>query len=415
MNISIETPGEKSFREFERTNNSVISNDKFTPRVNIFGKVLLKSMTLPQLEDYVVDVLQDKKFRARQLWRWMYHPSCLSDSFEKMTVLSKEFRAKLEENCAIDSLELDKVHQAADGTRKLTFKLVSQPGGGIIETVLIPSEDRATLCVSSQLGCALNCQFCHTGKMGLQRHLGLEEIVDQLVITKRLFDHEQRISNIVYMGLGEPMHNLENVLKAVDVMVHDQGLHMSHNKVTVSTSGLIPEMRRFIRESKANLAVSLNASNDEVRSWIMPINRKYNLDSLMSMLAQEFPRRGDNFGKLQHKVFFEYIMLKGVNDSLEDAKNILRITAKVPSKINLIRFNTHEGSEFQGSDESTILEFQNYLKSKGKLVTIRESRGDDAMMACGQLGKLGDKPMPPRMKVPERYRKAVSIKAHVAK
>mmetsp|Transcript_9049 Transcript_9049/g.23802 ORF Transcript_9049/g.23802 Transcript_9049/m.23802 type:complete len:500 (-) Transcript_9049:53-1552(-) len=380
-------------------------------RRDVDGKILLKSMSLPQLERFVVQNLEEKKFRAAQLWSWMYKSSTLASSFEEMTDLSKSFRAKLAERCTIDALEVDKVHQAIDGTRKITFKLKSQSGGGIIETVLIPSDDRATLCVSSQLGCAMNCQFCFTAKMGLRRHLGVEEIVDQLVIAKRMFEHEQRISNVVYMGLGEPMHNLDNVITAVHTMTSEKGLNLSHNKITVSTSGLIPQLRRFVRECKASLAVSLNASNDEVRSWIMPINRKYNIKALMSALADEFPRRGDNAGRLQRKVFLEYIMLKDINDSLEDARNILRITAKVPCKLNLIRFNTHEGAAFQGSDDETILKFQNFLKSKGMQVTLRESRGDEAMMACGQLGKPGDLPEPPRMKVPARFQESLVAEA----
>jgi len=375
------------------------------------GRAVLKCMTLPQMEEWVVSIGQPR-FRARQLWKWLYKTDKWASSFEEMTDLSKTFRAALADEAVVDALAIHGVHQAADGTRKITFRLPGdEPGAsaGIIESVLIPAPGRTTLCVSSQLGCALNCQFCLTAKMGLRRHLTVGEIVDQVVQTRRHFEAEAHISNVVFMGMGEPLHNIHAVLPAVDTLLHGDGLNMSHNKVTVSTSGLVPEIRRFARESKANLAVSLNASTDEVRSWIMPINRKYPLSSLMGVLREEFPR--GNAGRTQAKVFFEYVMLRGVNDSLDDARRILRLTAGVPCKINLIHFNVHAGSEFSPSERATMLAFQDFLVRKGMTVTIRESRGDDEMAACGQLGQPGDRPSPPRMRVPTAFEHAVDGEA----
>uniref|UniRef100_A0A7S1T9K8 Radical SAM core domain-containing protein n=1 Tax=Compsopogon caeruleus TaxID=31354 RepID=A0A7S1T9K8_9RHOD len=366
-----------------------------TPAEDGNGKVLLKNLTLGEMEDWVENDLGHQRFRARQLWEWIYSRSKLAASFEEMTDLAKSFREKLGEVAQIDSISLGELHTSKDGTRKLTFRLES---GGNIESVLIPAEGRTTLCISSQHGCALNCQFCFTGRMGLRRHLSQAEIVDQVVMTQRLFGNEYRISNIVFMGEGEPLHNIDNVIRALDVILHGRGLNFSHNKVTVSTSGLVPEMRRFVRQSRANLAVSLHATNNEVRSWIMPINRKHPLEELVSALREDFPREHAR----QQKVFFEYLMLRGVNDSLTDAKELLRLVAQVPCKVNLIRFNSHEGTEFQGSEESTILAFQDYLVKKGMTVTVRQSRGDDLMMACGQLGELGGV-SPPRMKPPTRF------------
>lgn len=372
--------------------------------VDASGLVLLKNMTLPELEHWVEYDMGHKKFRAKQLWRWLYKSDRLASSFDEMTDLSKDFREMLNRTARIDAIALDKVHESADGTKKVTFRL---DAGGIIETVLIPAGGRTTVCISSQWGCALNCQFCLTGRTGFKRSLTQGEIIDQVVQTKRFFECEtSRIGNAVFMGEGEPAHNVDNVLRAVDIMLDTKGLDFSHNKVTVSTSGLVPEIKRFAQESKANLAVSLHATNDELRSWLMPINRKYSLRELMQTLRDVFPRNAAR----QQKVFFQYLMLKGVNDSLVDAKELLRLTAGVPCKINLIHFNSHEGTEFEASGDDTMLAFQDYLVKKGMTVTIRKSRGDDKMMACGQLGKLGPV-QPPRMKVPEKFAHLVKAQA----
>ena len=308
-----------------------------------------------------------------------------------------------------------------------------------MESVIIPSntpDGRTTVCVSSQLGCAMNCQFCFTAKMGLRRNLSAAQIVEQVVNARRITGgglrpaaaagagkaagagvDKEEVTNVVFMGMGEPLHNIEAVLTAVDILVDTRGLALSRNKVTVSTSGLVPEIERFLNESQGSLAVSLNATTDEIRSWIMPINRKYNLERLLGTLEKHFPRQ--DMGRHQRQVFFEYIMLEGVNDGDEDAARLLEISRRVPCKFNLIYFNTHEGSEFRCSDQETIKAFRKRLVEGGAMCTIRQSRGDEEMAACGQLGSPDSpedyKPPPPRMKKPRRLREEEEAAAAATK
>lgn len=243
----------------------------------------------------------------------------------------------------------------------------------------------------------MNCQFCYTGRMGLRRHLTAAEIVEQAVFARRLFLSEiGSITNVVFMGMGEPLHNVENVMKAAAIMVDEQGLHFSPRKVTISTSGLVPQLKLFLRNSNCALAVSLNATTDEVRNWIMPINRKYNLSLLLETLREEL-----RF-KHNYKVLFEYVMLAGVNDSIEDAKRLIVLVQGIPCKINLISFNPHSGSLFKPTPEEKMIEFRNVLAEAGCVVFLRLSRGDDQMAACGQLGKPGDI-QPPLLRVPARF------------
>lgn len=274
--------------------------------------------------------------------------------------------------------------------------------GLVIETVVIPCDrGRTTVCVSSQVGCAMNCQFCYTGRMGLRKHLTTAEIVEQTVFARRLFSNESgSITNVVFMGMGEPLHNIENVLKAAAIMVDEQGLQFSPRKVTVSTSGLVPQIKRFLRESNCALAVSLNATTDEVRNWIMPINRKYKLSLLLQTLREELSV------KHKYKVLFEYVMLEGVNDSVEDAERLIELVRGIPCKINLISFNPHSGSQFKPSCEEKMIKFRNILAEGGCVVFLRPSRGDDQMAACGQLGKPGDI-QPPLLRAPPRFQVAV--------
>lgn len=233
--------------------------------------------------------------------------------------------------------------------------------------------------------------------MGLKRNLTAAEIVEQVVYACRHFTNEVGpITNVVFMGMGEPLHNFDNVLKAAEIMVDCHGLHFSPRKVTVSTSGLVPQIRRFIRESPCVLAVSLNATTDEVRNWIMPINRKYNLDMLLTMLREEIGQRH------KFKVLFEYVMLLGINDSLDDARRLVNLVEGIPCKINLISFNPHEGSSFIPSTQEQMLAFHKIVADAGYATFIRHSRGNDQMAACGQLGKPGNS-QPPRMRAPERF------------
>ncbi|MFT4703131.1 MAG: 23S rRNA (adenine2503-C2)-methyltransferase [Bradymonadia bacterium] len=354
------------------------------------GRILLKSLSLTELENWLVDGLGEKKFRAKQLWQWLYLK--YASSFDEMTDLSKSFRANLEGVARVDVLEVESVFKASDGTRKILWKTLS---GAQIESVLIPTENRNTLCISSQVGCAINCQFCLTAKMGLRGQLTAAEIVDQVVQTRRMFEEEQHLSNIVFMGMGEPLHNPDNVIPATNIMLDSDGLNMSRRKVTVSTSGLVPAIRRFGAESNARLAVSLNATTDEVRDWIMPINRKHPLDELLGALREYPLSRGE-------RITFEYVMLEGVNDTPEDAKRLVGLVSNIPCKVNLIPFNPHPGTEFVPTSMERIREFQAKLMSKNVHTTVRETRGDDRMAACGQLGTPGNR-MPKRMAPPEKF------------
>jgi 23S rRNA (adenine2503-C2)-methyltransferase len=376
----------------------------------------LKGMRFEELESWLVSV-GERPQRAAQLFSWMYRRGKLVEDFESMEDVSRKFRDTLGSIATVEGdLEMESIKTATDGTRKVLYRLKN--GGGVVESVIIPSntgpDGRTTVCVSSQLGCAMNCQFCFTAKMGLRKNLTAAQIVEQVVHARRLTgggrgaDVRQReeATNVVFMGMGEPLHNVDAVLTAVDVLTDPRGLAFSRNKVTVSTSGLVPEIERYLKESSGSLAVSLNATTDEIRSWIMPINRKYNLERLLGTLRENFPRQGA--GRHQRHVFFEYILLAGINDSDEDAERLLEISRSMPSKFNLIYFNTHEGSEFRCSDEATIKAFRQKLVDGGAMATIRASRGDEEMAACGQLGSPDApedwKPAPPKLPKPRRLR-----------
>ncbi|KAA0064693.1 dual-specificity RNA methyltransferase RlmN isoform X1 [Cucumis melo var. makuwa] len=291
-----------------------------------------------------------------------------------------------------------------EGSAWILQILFNLEDGLIIETVVIPCDrGRTTVCVSSQVGCAMNCQFCYTGRMGLKRHLTAAEIVEQAVFARRLLTSEVGlITNVVFMGMGEPLHNIDNVIKAANIMVHEQGLHFSPRKVTVSTSGLVPQLKRFLNECNCALAVSLNATTDEVRNWIMPINRKYKLGLLLQTLREELRC------KHKYKVLFEYVMLAGVNDSIEDAKRIVDLVQGIPCKINLISFNPHCGSQFRPTCKEKMIGFRNVLAESGLTVFLRLSRGDDQMAACGQLGKPGIV-QAPLLRVPDRFQMAMEL------
>ena len=364
------------------------------------GRAQLKGMRRSELARWL-EATGERAARADGLFATMYR-DLSTNAFEGDGRFGEKFASRLERVATMDGdLRLGEVRRASDGTRKVTYALADD-SGGIVESVLIPSGRRTTVCVSSQLGCAMNCQFCFTATMGLRKNLSAAQIVEQVVRARRMCDEGEEVSNVVFMGMGEPLHNIDEVLKAVDILLDPRGLAFSRNKVTVSTSGLVPQMERFLSESEASLAVSLNATTDYIRNWIMPINRKYNLDSLLGLLRREFPRT--DLGRHQRQVFFEYIMLAGVNDSDEDADRLIEIAKSLPCKINLIYFNTHDGAEFKCSDQERIAAFRQRVSDAGVTCTIRVSRGDEEMSACGQLGSPGDfanwKPPPPRMRDP---------------
>ncbi|KAK6160192.1 hypothetical protein DH2020_003573 [Rehmannia glutinosa] len=361
-------------------------------------KVLLKGMRYHELEKWV----QSHGYRPGQalmLWKRMYGNDVWAHCNEELEGLNKDFKRMLGEHAEFKALHFKDMLTASDGTKKILFVLED---GLVIETVVIPCRrGRTTVCVSSQVGCAMNCQFCYTGRMGLKRNLSAAEIVEQAVFARRLLSNEVgTITNVVFMGMGEPLHNFENVIKAADIMVDDQGLQFSPRKVTISTSGLVPQIKRFLKESNCALAVSLNATTDEVRNWVMPINRKYNMDVLLGTLREELCL------KRNYKVLFEYVMLAGVNDSIEDAKRLINLVQGIPCKINLISFNPHSGSQFKPTREEKMIEFRNILAEAGIVVFLRFSRGDDQMAACGQLGKPGEI-QAPLLKVPAKFRVAL--------
>uniref|UniRef100_A0A803PF77 Radical SAM core domain-containing protein n=1 Tax=Cannabis sativa TaxID=3483 RepID=A0A803PF77_CANSA len=369
---------------------------------NKSSKVVLKGMNYSELEKWV----QSHGYRPGQalmLWKRLYGDNIWAHHSDELEGLNKDFKSMLSENAEFKALSLKEIITASDGTKKILFKLEDDL---IIETVVIPSDSgRNTVCVSSQVGCAMNCQFCFTGRMGLTRNLTAAEIVEQAVFARRLLTSEVgSITNVVFMGMGEPFQNIDNVIKALDIMVHDQGLHFSPRKITVSTSGLVPQLRRFLKESNCGLAVSLNATTDEVRNWIMPINRKYKLDLLLQTLREEL-----RF-KHKYKVLFEYVMLAGVNDSMEDARRLVDLVQGIPCKINLISFNSHCGSQFRPTRDEKMVEFRNFLAKAGCTVLLRPSRGDDQMAACGQLGNPG-LVRAPVLRVPEKFQTALEVSA----
>jgi len=372
-------------------------------------KTDLKNLTLPALEKFLQGRGKER-FRATQIFKWIFQHD--ARTFEEMTNISKELRTELAATACISNLTPEAVEEGGDGTRKYLFNLED---GNAVEAVLIPIEGRNTLCISSQAGCAMGCEFCLTGTFKLTRNLTTAEIVNQIMAVKRdLITNPPALSsdgrdirgdsgddddnddgqpqspadirNIVMMGMGEPLHNLDNVIPAIQIMIDGNGLQLSNRRVTVSTCGLVPEMARLGREiPNVNLAVSLNATTDELRDRIMPINRRYPIKELLRA-CREFPLPG------RRKVTFEYVMLGGLNDTLEDAKRLLRLISDIPNKVNLIPFNEHEGCGFKAPTQAAIDAFHKFLIDRHVTVITRDSRGGDISAACGQLkGRLKHK------------------------
>ena len=313
-------------------------------------------------------------YRAGQILKWIHRRQ--KDDFAAMSDIAKEVRALLPQHFRIPCLEVRAVQTSADGTRKYLFGLED---GEAIESVLIPERDHFTLCVSSQVGCGLNCRFCLTAKSKLRRNLTCGEIIAQVRDIKRGLAAPEQLSNLVFMGMGEPLANLENLLAALEIILDsDVGLGFAARRVTVSTAGLVPQMLEFGRRSRASLAVSLNAADNETRSRLMPINDRYPLEELMEA-CRSYPLPPGR------RITFEYILIKGVNDSPEDARRLARLLHPVRCKVNLIPFNPHEGSGFERPAEEAILAFQEILLGKHFTVIIRQSKGQDISAACGQL------------------------------
>ena len=332
-------------------------------------KVDLKSLTQDQLESFLAEMGKEK-YRAKQILRWIYQRN--AHNFDQMTDLAKPFRMQLDERAYISHWSPETVAQSSDGTRKYLFRL---DDGESVEAVRIPMEDqRATLCISTQVGCAMGCQFCMTGTFGLKRNLRPEEIVNQVCAALE----DGPISNIVLMGMGEPLHNFDHVTTALEILYLDDGLGYGTRRVTLSTCGLVPQIRQLAQKIKVQLAVSLNATTDEIRNRLMPINQRYPLAELIAACR-------DYAQESRQRVTFEYILISGVNDSLADAKRLVKLLHGVRCKVNLIAYNEHEASLFKAPDETSVKAFQSYLLQRDLVATLRASRGQDIAAACGQL------------------------------
>ncbi len=351
----------------------------------------LKNFTRDQIERLFVEGYGEKKFRADQVWGWMY--TRLARTFDEMTNLSKALRARLMETARVCAIEPQGNHPSDDGTTKLTYHLDDE---AVVESVFIPFQTHNALCISSQVGCAMGCTFCYTAKMGLSRHLSVAEIVEQVVEARRLAEEagSAQITNIVFMGMGEPLHNLDAVIQACDILTDQDGLDFSRRRVTVSTSGLVPAIIRFMDESNCQLAVSLNATTDVQRSQIMPVNDRWNIEALLDCLRDlDLERR--------QRITLEYVMLGEYNDTLEDAERLVELTRGIPCKVNLIPFNPHPETPFKTPSEEQIDRFKQFLIDRNVSVFRRKTRGRDEMAACGQLGK-------PSGKVPAHLRKRLA-------
>ena len=329
--------------------------------------------------------LGEKPYRARQLLKWLHHAGV--GDVQAMTDISKAFRERLSSEACIEAPKVLRDSTAGDGTRKW---LLDVGTGNAIETVFIPEAERGTLCVSSQAGCALECSFCSTGRQGFNRNLTVAEIIGQLWWANKCLgrgvDAERPISNVVMMGMGEPLANFDNVVSAMTLMLDDDAYGLSRRRLTLSTSGLVPAMDRLRDACPVALAVSLHAPDDELRNRLVPINRKYPIKTLMAACLRYIEKAPRDF------VTFEYVMLAGVNDSVAQAHELVRAVAEVPCKVNLIPFNPFPGSGYERSGAEAIARFRDVLMTAGLVTTTRKTRGDDIDAACGQLaGQVQDR------------------------
>ena len=339
------------------------------------GRVDLKAMDRETLERFLVDELGQTPRRTRTVFQWMWQRG--ARSFDEMEGISKALRRTLDERCYISFLEPSLVLRSVDGTVKYVWTLED---GHQIESVLIPEETRITLCMSSQVGCAMACTFCLTGDLGLKRHLKASEIANQALQVGRQLPEGQRITNLVLMGMGEPLHNLPNLVPALDICLDDFAMKFSHRRVTVSTVGLVPKMGELAAALPVNLAVSINATTEAQRRQIMPITRRHSLEELVQA-CRDFPLPS---GK---RITFEYVMFRDFNDSLEDAKRLYELLEGIPTKVNLIPYNENPGRDLQAPNPADVKAFQHYFVSRGTACHVRTTRGLDISAACGQLGK----------------------------
>ena len=350
-------------------------------RVNLLG------LTLPKMEEFFLSI-GEKKFRGAQLIKWI-HQRGVTD-FDQMTNLSKTLRERLKEIAEVRPPIVTFQGDSGDGTRKW---LMEVDGGSKVETVYIPEDDRGTLCVSSQVGCSLDCSFCSTGKQGFNKNLTTAEIIGQVFLAVKSFglpvkDSQKRaVTNVVMMGMGEPLLNFEPVVDAMSLMLEDQAYCLSKRRVTLSTSGVVPHLNELAKVTDVALAVSLHAPTDALRDELVPINRKYPIAVLFDSIRNYLGCLSD-----KRSVTFEYTMLKGVNDSDDQARELSKLAKTIRCKINLIPFNPFPGTQYEVSSRNRIYSFQRILLNDGHVATVRKTRGDDIDAACGQLaGQVADK------------------------
>lgn len=353
------------------------------PRTDKDGRIALIGLGFDELKE-ALSMHNLPGFRAKQIWHWMYHRGVTS--FEAMSNLPKDLRATLDAHYSIERPRLVAEQKSTDGTIKW---LLAFTDGQQVEAVFIPEKDRGTLCVSSQVGCTLTCKFCHTGTQPLVRNLGPHEILQQVMYARDMLgewpkdgkkENDGRdLTNIVMMGMGEPLYNYDNVAKALRICMDEEGLGISKRRITLSTSGVVPQIRQCGEELNVNLAVSLHAPNDDLRSSIMPINNKYPLAELLDA-CRHYPGVSDI-----RRITFEYVMLKGVNDTDGHARELAQLLKGIPCKINLIPFNGWDGSGYACSDADRIDIFANILERAGYDAPVRRPRGRDILAACGQL------------------------------
>ena len=370
-------------------NEAIIATSELQQKVNLLG------LTREQMEAFF-DELGEKRFRAQQLMKWIHHQGVRD--FELMTNLGKALRQKLAECAEVRPPEIAEQHDSVDGTRKWAIRV---EGGSLVEAVLIPDGDRATLCVSSQVGCSLDCKFCSTGKQGFQRDLTAAEIIGQVWLAIDSYGAWQPgsprvVTNVVMMGMGEPLLNFDNVVAAMSLMTDDLSYGLSKRKVTLSTSGVVPALDKLAEFSDVSLAISLHAPNDEIRSKIIPINKRYPIAELLASGQRYIDAQTDR----KRVVTIEYTLLAGVNDQPEHARELSELLKNYPCKINLIPFNSFPNSGFSRPSGNAVSRFWKVLIDAGFVVTIRTTRGDDIDAACGQL--VGD--VVDRTRRAERYR-----------
>jgi 23S rRNA (adenine2503-C2)-methyltransferase len=332
----------------------------------------IKDMSLEEIEAFIAD-LGKERYRARQIMKWIYQQG--AQSFEEMTTLAKDFRERLAELASICDPKIVKTQTSADATKKVLFRLQD---GLHIESVLIPGKNHWTACLSTQVGCRMGCRFCLTGSLGFQRNLMPSEITGQMIQMRLHTPEGPNVKNIVLMGMGEPLANYDNTVKAIRNLTEDHGMGFSNRRITVSTSGLVPQIIQLGRDICVNLAISLNAPNNEKRSEIMPINRKYPIDRLLDA-CRDYPMPG------RRMLTFEYILMAGFNDSPRDAIEVAGLLQPLRCKFNLIAFNEFPGSPFKTPSREAIRTFQQILLDHNYTAVLRASRGSDILAACGQL------------------------------